>query len=50
MIVMLYLTEGLVRGASDIGTSASLAWAEAGLASVAFLAILGYVRSARRIS
>mgnify|MGYP003343769779 CR=1 FL=1 len=50
MIVMLYLTEGLVRGMSDRGPSVPLAWAEAVIASVAFLAILAFVRQQRRIN
>lgn len=50
MIVMLYLTEGLVRGASDTGASVPLAWVEAALAGIAFFAILAYVKAARRIS
>lgn len=50
MIVMLYLTEGLVRGASDTGASVPLAWIESTLSSIAFLAILAYVRAARRIN
>lgn len=50
MIVMLYLTEGLVRGASDTGASVPLAWAEAALAAIAFFAILAYVKAARRIN
>ena len=48
MIVMLYLGEGLVRATSDRGPSVPLAWVEAVLAAVAFLAILAYVRSIRR--
>ncbi|MFM8556459.1 MAG: DUF2069 domain-containing protein [Betaproteobacteria bacterium] len=47
MIVMLYLGEGLVRATSDRGPSVPLAWMEAGLAAVAFMAILAYVRSVR---
>lgn len=48
MIVMLYLGEGLVRAASDRGPSVALAGIEAGLAALAFLAILAYVRAIRR--
>jgi len=48
MIVMIYLMEGLVRGASDGGTSALLGWIEATLAGGAFGAILLYVRERRR--
>jgi uncharacterized membrane protein len=47
MIVMIYLMEGLVRGASDSGASVPLAWIEAILAAAAFGAILLYVRNRR---
>ena len=47
MIVMLYLCEGLVRATSDSGPSVPLAWIEAALAAIAFMAILAYVRSVR---
>lgn len=47
MVVMLYLTEGLVRGASDSGLSATLGWIEAVLSAAAFGAILLYVRGRR---
>ena len=48
MVVMVYLTEGLVRGVSDTGPSVPLAWIETALAATAFLAILAFVRQARR--
>jgi uncharacterized membrane protein len=47
MVVMIYLMEGLVRGASDGGLSATLGWIEAVLAAGAFGAILLYVRGRR---
>lgn len=47
MIVMVYLMEGLVRAMSDRGPSVLLGWIEAGLAGIAFLAILAYVRTIR---
>lgn len=47
MIVMIYLTEGLVRATSDQGPSVVLAWIEAALAAIAFLGILAYTRSMR---
>jgi uncharacterized membrane protein len=47
MIVMLYLCEGLVRATSDRGPAVPLAWIEAALAAIAFMAILAYVRSVR---
>ena len=48
MAILLYLTEGLVRSASDTGPSVPLAVAETLLAATAFAAILAYVRSRRR--
>jgi uncharacterized membrane protein len=39
--------EGLVRAASDQGLGVLLGTIEAGLAGIAFLAILAYVRSIR---
>ncbi len=47
MIVMIYLTEGLVRATSDQGPSVVLAWIEAALSAIAFLGILAYTRSMR---
>ena len=48
MLVMIYLTEGLVRGMSDPSSlSAALGWLEAGLSGAAFAAILLYTRSRR---
>ena len=48
MGVLLYLCEGAVRATSDRGLSAQLAALEGVLAAIAFFAILGYVRAARR--
>jgi len=48
MAILLYLTEGLVRAASDVGPSVRLAVAETLLAAAAFAAILAYVRARRR--
>jgi len=42
MFSMFYLTEGLVRAASDIGTSRILAATEAALAIMLFIGCLGY--------
>jgi len=50
MGVLAYLCEGAVRAMSDPGLSARLAALETVLAATAFLAILGYVRAARRPS
>jgi uncharacterized membrane protein len=52
MLVLLYLMEGIVRGMSDRGPSATLAWLEALLAVLFFVCALAYVapfkRAARR--
>ncbi len=47
MLILLYLAEGTVRTASDIGPSVPLAALETVLATVAFVAILLYVRARR---
>ena len=47
MLVLAYVAEGLVRATSDRGPSVPLAWIEAGIASLAFVAIIGYVRRRR---
>jgi uncharacterized membrane protein len=48
MLVLAYLAEGLVRATSDRGPSVPLAMIETGLALLAFIGILLYVRQARR--
>jgi uncharacterized membrane protein len=48
MAILLYFTEGVVRATSDIGPSVPLAILETLLATVAFAAILAYVRSRRQ--
>lgn len=48
MLILLYLGEGLVRGWSDPGLSASLAWAEVALVVVFFGCVLGYLRPYKR--
>lgn len=48
MLVLIYLTEGLVRATSDKGLSAQLAWIEVVLASLAFACILLYTRSNKK--
>lgn len=48
MLILLYLMEGLVRATSDAGLSARLAAVEAGLAALAFVATLAYLRQLRR--
>ena len=48
MLVLLYFTEGIVRGMSDAGRSAQLGWAQTALA-VAFLACaLAYLAPFKR--
>jgi uncharacterized membrane protein len=44
MLILAYLAEGLVRGASDPGPSALLGWIEAALSAVVFVLILLYCR------
>jgi uncharacterized membrane protein len=44
MLVLIYLTEGLVRATSDRGLSSYLAWVEVVLSTVAFLSILLYTK------
>lgn len=44
MLLMIYLTEGLVRATSDKGLSAQLAWIEVVLSTIAFICILLYTR------
>jgi uncharacterized membrane protein len=50
MLILFYLCEGVVRGMSDAGLSATLGWMEAVLAAAAFAAIIAYIREARRLS
>lgn len=44
MLILLYMSEGLVRGASDPGFSAQLGWLEAGLSILIFGLILAFCR------
>ncbi|MBI3230046.1 MAG: DUF2069 domain-containing protein [Burkholderiales bacterium] len=45
MVILLYFTEGVVRGSSDLlPLSRQLAWGEAGLVTLYFLASILYVR------
>lgn len=48
MLVLLYLAEGIVRGMTDSGLSARLAWLEALLALAFFVCALGYVAPFKR--
>lgn len=45
LLVWIYFTEGVVRGASDRGPSAALAWVEAGLSLLLFAACVLHVRT-----
>jgi uncharacterized membrane protein len=47
MLIMIYLTEGLVRATSDRGLSAHLAWIEVGLCAMAFTGILLYTKTVK---
>lgn len=47
LMILLYLTEGLVRATSDRGFSQVLAAIEIGLALAFFSAAIGYVRATR---
>ena len=48
MLILLYFTEGIVRGWSDHGTSALLAWLETALAVGFFVCTLAYVAPFKR--
>jgi uncharacterized membrane protein len=48
MLVLLYFAEGIVRGMSDIGLSARLAWLEALLSLAFFVCALGFVAPFKR--
>lgn len=47
MLVLLYVCEGIVRGMSDTGLSATLAWVETLLAVACYLCMMLYVRARR---
>lgn len=44
MLILLYLAEGIVRGMSDSGWSATLGWVEVGLALIFFICDVSYLR------
>ncbi|WP_084070679.1 DUF2069 domain-containing protein [Pandoraea vervacti] len=48
MFILLFLAEGVVRGMTDTGASASLAWIETALSLVFFLATICYLRPFKR--
>lgn len=47
MLILAYLALGSVRGASETGLAAWLGWGEAGLATLAFVALVTHVRTSR---
>lgn len=50
MLVLLYMAEGIVRGMTDGGVSARLAWIEAALATAFLACALAYVAPFKRAS
>ncbi|AJF01280.1 DUF2069 domain-containing protein [Pandoraea apista] len=48
MFILLFLAEGVVRGMSDTGASASLAWVETALSVVFFFSTIFYLRPFKR--
>ena len=50
MLILLYFSEGIVRGWSDHGLSARLGWLETALAVVFFVCALAYVAPFKRAS
>lgn len=47
LLSLLYFTEGTVRATSDTGASVPLAWLEVALATIFFIATIGYSRATR---
>jgi uncharacterized membrane protein len=48
MLILLYFMEGLVRGTSDPGRSAMVAWGEVALSCIFFFCVLAYLRPHKR--
>ncbi|MDB5840784.1 MAG: hypothetical protein JWQ23_2736 [Herminiimonas sp.] len=48
MLILLYLAEGIVRGATDPGLSATLGWIEVALVCLFFFSCLLYLRPYKR--
>lgn len=48
MFILLFVAEGVVRGMTDTGTSATLAWIETALSLVFFFATIFYLRPFKR--
>jgi len=54
MLILLYLTEGIVRGTSDKGLSATLGWIEVALVCAFFICLLAFLsplkKSAKKLA
>ncbi|VVE00157.1 membrane protein [Pandoraea terrigena] len=48
MFILLFLAEGVVRGMTDTGASASLAWIETALSLIFFFSTIFYLRPFKR--
>ena len=48
MLILLYFMEGIVRGSSDQGLSATLGWIEVALTCLYFFCVLAYLRPYKR--
>lgn len=48
MLILLYLTEGIVRGTSDKGMSATLGWVEVALVLAFFSCLLAFLRPLKK--
>lgn len=44
MLILLYFAEGIVRGMSDTGLSATLGWIEVALVLIFFICVIAYLR------
>lgn len=44
MLILLYFAEGVVRGMSDVGLSATLGWIEVALVLAFFICVIAYLR------
>jgi uncharacterized membrane protein len=47
LLILIYVTEGILRAMTDSGASIPLAWAEFVLALIFFVAVVGYARLTR---
>ncbi|BEV72930.1 MULTISPECIES: DUF2069 domain-containing protein [unclassified Paludibacterium] len=45
MFILLFFTEGIMRGWADHGLSQQLAWGETALSVLFFVAVIGFIRS-----